>query len=165
MLDAIVGYLRDGLVPFRLTSRPSAEALPRSAFRVPEGGIIVDTTMVVVGGAPVIACHEKGGRVDPAALGNLLGGVVLRSGATDLPDDLRGERGPIPPFGKLFGLPLVVDTRVSEASILLIHAFGENDVLEIAYEDFARLEQPRVGKFAFAGELAAPAAGAAHPSR
>jgi Ala-tRNA(Pro) deacylase len=103
-----------------------------------------------------------GTRVDHAALGSMLGSPVLAAGSAGLPDALRQAEGPVPPLGKLFGLPLVVDARVTSASVLVFHAFSENDFIEISYEDFARLEQPRIGSFALAGELGRGGS-AAHP--
>jgi prolyl-tRNA editing enzyme YbaK/EbsC (Cys-tRNA(Pro) deacylase) len=164
MIDAVIRYLHRSLVPFRLTSRPSAEPYPQSAFRVPEGGVLVDTALLRVGRAVVIACYPAREKPDFAALRNLLGDLVVSASPNDFPDSLRGATGPVPPLGQLFELPLVVDTRVSEARVVVFRAFGE-DYVEIAYDDLARLEQPRVGSFAFGGELGARGSAEVQASR
>lgn len=65
----------------------------------------------------------------------------------------------MPPFGQLYGVPVVLDERLTGAAVLAFQLFGESDYLEIPYEDYARLEQPRVASFASLGELG-PARGA-----
>lgn len=164
MIDAVVRHLHGSLVPFRLTSRPSAEALPHSAYRLPPGGMLVETRVLRVGRSPVLVCYPNGERPDHAALRNLLGELVVEGSKKELPDLLRDAGEDVPPLGKLFGVPLIVDTRVSEARVLVFRAFGE-DFFEVAYEDLARLETPRVGTFAFAGELGSRRAEEAQPGR
>jgi hypothetical protein len=61
----------------------------------------------------------------------------------------------VPPVGRLLGLPVVMDERVPQCSILVFRVFGESDYVELPYEDFALLEQPRIASFAAAGELPA----------
>lgn len=153
MLHAVVRYLHDALVPFRLSSRPSAEPLPHAAIRIPEHGVLVDTKVVLVNGTPAVACYPAGSQVDNAALGNLLGGIVVDGSSEDLPDELQHAGEPVPPLGQMFGMALVVDERVADAGILVFRVFGGDDFIEIDYDDFARLEQPRLGSFAYAGEL------------
>jgi prolyl-tRNA editing enzyme YbaK/EbsC (Cys-tRNA(Pro) deacylase) len=153
MLDAVVRYLHDALVPFRLTSHPSPEPAPHTAIRIPEHGVLVDTKVVLVNGAPAVACYPAGSQIDAAALGRLLGGVVVDGSTADLPDELQHAGEPVPPLGQMFGMPLVVDERVADAAIVVFRAFGGDDFIEVDYDDFARLEQPRLGAFAFAGEL------------
>ena len=79
----------------------------------------------------------------------------------DLPDAINRYEGPPPPLGQLFGLPVIVDERITHWTSLVCQPFGESDYVEIPYDDFARQEQPRVSSFTRAGELPAHAGVAA----
>lgn len=155
MIESIVRYLHGARVPFRLASYPSEEVEPKAAHPVPRGAVLVDTEVLVVDGRAILACFRSGDAVEPAAIGAALGGLAAEGTSDELPDELRYAERPIPPLGQLFGVPIVVDTSVTTATALVFRAFGESDYFEIPYEDFARLEQPRVASFASAGELAA----------
>lgn len=155
MLGRVVDYLKSNGVALRLVSLPAPEPKPSVAvpFR-PASSITIETRVVLVDGRPAIGCIPAGDSFNYRGLGAGLGaGLVQEGTATDLPWPF-GELGlPIPPLGRLFGAPLFVDTRVTLAPIIVFAAFAPTDVFELAYDDFARLEQPRVVEFAIAGEL------------
>jgi Ala-tRNA(Pro) deacylase len=155
MIENLVRYLHAARIPFRLASYPSEERQPKAAHPIPAGGMLVETELLVLDGRPVLACFPAGEAPDLAAVGAALGGLAVVGTSDELPDDLRYAEPPIPPLGQLFGLPLVVDERVTRCSLIVFASFGESDFFEIPYEDFARLEQPRVAAFASAGELIA----------
>ena len=160
MLGTIVDYLHRALVPFRMASYPSEEARPLAAHRVPPGGLLVDAAPVLADGRPVLLVFPDGELVDLAAARVALGGVVAPATNEELPTELHGLPGPIPPLGQLFGLPLVIDERVAKAAVIVFRAFGESVYFEVPYEDLTRLEQPRLASFASAGELPAAVSGA-----
>lgn len=144
MLDAVVRHLYSSGVPFRLSSQSPAPPTPR--------GTKVDTQFVLIAARLALIAFPSGLRPDHAALSNTLGAVVLEVPFEDLPDVLRG--GPVPPLGTLFGVPLVVDERLAtESDIIAFQAFRADDWFDLAYDDFARLETPRVVAFATGGEL------------
>lgn len=155
MIETIVRYLHGARVPFRLASYPSEEQLPKAAHRLPVGGMVVDTEIVLLDGRAVLTCFPAGETPDLAAVGAALGGVAIGGTMEELPGEFRYAGRPIPPLGQLLGLPLVLDERVTSCAVLVFGAFGESDYFEVPYEDFARLEQPRIASFASAGELAA----------
>lgn len=155
MLDAVVRYLHASKVPFRLASYPSEEPEPKVAHPLPPHGVLVDSRFLVVDGRLVLACCAADDHVDPRALAGELGASgVMEAAAEDLPDALMSAQasGLIPPLGQLFGVPLVIDDRVANASKIVFAAFG-NDFIEVPYEDFARQEQPHVGSIVRAGDL------------
>ena len=87
-------------------------------------------------------------------MGNELGGAAIEATLEEVPEELRElPTGEIPPLGQLFGLPLVVDERIRDCSVVVFRAFGPSDYVEINYDDFARQERPRIASFALAGEL------------
>jgi prolyl-tRNA editing enzyme YbaK/EbsC (Cys-tRNA(Pro) deacylase) len=156
MLDKIVRYLNDSIVPFRLASYVTPEIEPKAGHPMPPGGMLVDTQAVLVNGRVVLACFPANERVDLVALGNELGALVVEANRDELPEELRDLDGRIPPLGQLLGLPLILDERVVAAAIVVFRGFGENDYFEILYDDFSRTERPRVAGFALAGELPEP---------
>ncbi len=158
MLGTIVEYLHGARVPFRLSSYPSEEAQPIAAHRLPPGGMLVETRLLVVDGRLVIAGFPAREDVDSAAISTALGGVAVPVPNDELPDEFRRMSGPVPPLGQLFGISIVLDERIASASVVVFRAFGESNYFEIAYDEYARLEQPRLARFASAGELAAEAA-------
>jgi prolyl-tRNA editing enzyme YbaK/EbsC (Cys-tRNA(Pro) deacylase) len=153
MIDAVVHYLHEAGIPFRLTSYPAPEPLPTVAHRLPPSAQLVETSVVLVDGRPALACTVCGELVSLPALATETGGVVSDSGTDDLSGDYHGATGPVPPLGGLMGVPLFVDTRVAELPNIAFRAFGPNDYLEISYDDLALVEHPRVASFGEAGEL------------
>lgn len=54
------------------------------------------------------------------------------------------ELGAEPPFGKLYGLPVLMDESLSVAEDLLLRAGSHEEALEVSVEDFSGLESPRM---------------------
>jgi prolyl-tRNA editing enzyme YbaK/EbsC (Cys-tRNA(Pro) deacylase) len=129
MIENIVRYLHAARIPFRLASYPSEERLPKAAHAIPAGGMLVETQILLLDGRSVLACFPAGEAPDLAAVGAALGGLAVVGTTDELPDDLRYAEPPIPPLGQLFGLPLVLDERVSRCSVLVFASFGESDFL------------------------------------
>jgi prolyl-tRNA editing enzyme YbaK/EbsC (Cys-tRNA(Pro) deacylase) len=155
MIETVVHYLHEAGIPFRVISYPAPEPLPAVAYRPMPTAQLVETHVLLVDGRPALACTICGELVSLPALATEIGGVVVESNAEDLSGDYRGATGPIPPLGRLMGVPLFVDARVAELPSVAFRAFGPNDYLEISYDDLALVERPRVVAFGEAGELPA----------
>jgi len=153
MLDTIVRYLQRQGAAFRLFSYASPEPLPAVAHAIPVRGQLVDTKVVLAGGAPVLACVPVGTSIQVPLLARVLGTSVLEVTPADDAYPFPELPAPIPPLGGVLGVPTVVDERVAPA-VLVFRAFSLNDYVEIIYDDFERVERPRVESFAIAGELA-----------
>jgi prolyl-tRNA editing enzyme YbaK/EbsC (Cys-tRNA(Pro) deacylase) len=164
MLDTIVRYLHESLVPFHLASYPSPEREPAPVHPIPPHGMLIDTRFITVDGRLVLACFRAGENVDLAAIGSELGGVAVEALPEHLPEVLLQFDGAIPPLGKLLGVPLVVDEAIESCAIIVFRGFGHSDYFDVPYDDFARLEQPRIASFARAGELEAPQAARRRPA-
>jgi Ala-tRNA(Pro) deacylase len=57
------------------------------------------------------------------------------------------EVGAMPPFGNLFGIPVLVDRALLEDEEIAFNAGTHKELVRLAYADFARLVQPRVMSF------------------
>ncbi len=51
------------------------------------------------------------------------------------------ESGAEPPFGGLYGLPVVVDSALADSERVVFRAGSHEEVIEMTYDDFYRLEK------------------------
>lgn len=153
MLGRVVDHLREHGISFRLSSQPSPEPLPEVAHPVPPGGIAVDTTVLLVGSRPAVACVPRGAKLNLPGLAHELGAAVIEATPDDLPPPFTHAARPIPPLGSVLGVLTIVDTRVTLASAVAFEAFSRSEHIEIPYDELARLERPRIASFAAGGEL------------
>jgi hypothetical protein len=157
MLARVVEYLHSHNVPFRLLSFPSVEPEPPVVFPIRPAGLAVQTRVLLVDGRPIIAAVPSGDRLNlPGIRAELNARIVEEGSMEDLPWPFGGAGSPLPPFARLFGMPLFIDEAIGNAAVLCLMAFAPTDFIEITYDDYLRLEQPRVGKIAEAGELPPP---------
>jgi Ala-tRNA(Pro) deacylase len=54
------------------------------------------------------------------------------------------ELGAEPPFGRMYGLPVLVDARLARETDIVIRAGSHEEAIEMSYADFVALERPRV---------------------
>jgi Ala-tRNA(Pro) deacylase len=60
------------------------------------------------------------------------------------------EVGAMPPFGNLYGLDVWVAARLAEDAEIAFNAGDHTELIRMAYRDFDRLVQPKVGQFSSA---------------
>ncbi len=65
--------------------------------------------------------------------------------ATVFPDC---ETGAMPPFGNLYGLPVLVDRSLAEDEEILFPACAHTETIRMRYADFAEIVRPRVADLA-----------------
>ena len=56
----------------------------------------------------------------------------------------------MPPFGNLYDLPVYVEENLSRDEQIAFNAGSHHELIQLAYDDFARLVEPRVVSFALA---------------
>ena len=56
--------------------------------------------------------------------------------------------GSIPPFGSLFGLPTLCDSRLSENEMINFNAGDHSISVTMRYADYVDVEKPELGRFA-----------------
>ena len=61
------------------------------------------------------------------------------------------EPGSMPPFGKLYGLPVYCDSALAKQAEIEFNAGSHVDVIRMAYSSFVKLEDPAVVKFSEKG--------------
>jgi Ala-tRNA(Pro) deacylase len=60
------------------------------------------------------------------------------------------ETGAMPPFGNLYGMPVFVEKTLTKDKEIAFNAGTHSELIRLSYEDFARLVQPKVIRFALA---------------
>ncbi len=80
--------------------------------------------------------------------------IASRSGSVDLAaeaDFAREfpgcEEGAMPPFGNLYGMPVYVDTSLTEDEEIAFNACSHTELIQLAYKDFQKLVTPTVTVF------------------
>jgi len=58
------------------------------------------------------------------------------------------EPGAMPPFGHLFGLPVIVDTELEKDEHIVFQAGSHAESVRMRYADFKRLANPRIADIA-----------------
>lgn len=58
------------------------------------------------------------------------------------------QTGAMPPFGNLYGVPVVVDAALSADKEIVFNACTHTRAIRMKYEDFEKLVKPRVAAFA-----------------
>jgi Ala-tRNA(Pro) deacylase len=149
--QSIVDYLESNNVSLvrrrhlrAITAQALAATLHVTGFRVAKSIILKGDDgplRIAVCGAP--------DSIDTERIADLLGARHVRLAeesefADRFPDC---EVGAEPPFGKLYGMPVIIDESLRTAGPLLFRAGSHEEALEMTFEDFVNLEQPRIGSF------------------
>jgi Ala-tRNA(Pro) deacylase len=148
--DRLVQLLTDAGAPFRLL-RHAPVRTSEEAARVRGTPLEAGAKALVVRAGDrhvhlVLPAHR---RVDNAALRAIL---ETRSVRFVTPDELRAltecEPGAVPPFGNLFGLPVLVDEELAAREEIAFNA-GDNAVsITMRADDFVRLSGATICRFA-----------------
>jgi Ala-tRNA(Pro) deacylase len=57
--------------------------------------------------------------------------------------------GAMPPFGNLYDVPVYVDQALAAQEEIIFRVGSHREVMQVAYDDFARLVQPTVAELAY----------------
>ena len=149
-MDRLQQFLGDSGVPFQVQhhARVFTAQEVAAAEHIP-GQQLAKVVIAVADGKPVILALPAPYRVDTAAAAVVLGAREVRLAAEQefaatFPDC---EVGAMPPFGNLYGVEVYVDQALAEDETIVMRAGTHTETLSLKYADFARLAQPRVGKF------------------
>jgi Ala-tRNA(Pro) deacylase len=151
----IVDYLESKQVPF--ARHPHGRAIPAQQVAHSihiTGHRMAKTVLFEADGERWMAVLPAPALVDTDRLGEILDKSRVR--LLD-EEEFAGlfpncEVGAEPPFGSLFGIPVLMDDSLREQEHMVVRAGSHDEVLELRTEDFERLERPRAGTFAVVPE-------------
>jgi Ala-tRNA(Pro) deacylase len=104
--------------------------------------------VVQAGDCPVHVVLPANRRLDNARLRAILGTRTLRFATRDELLDLTGcAPGAVPPFGHLFGLPVLVEEELTRRQDIAFNAGSNTVSIVMRGEDFVRLSGARVCRF------------------
>ena len=114
------------------------------------GRLIAKGVMIVADDNPAMVVVPGVSMVDLAAVRKALGAEEVRLAAEQefghlFPDC---EIGAMPPFGNLYGVPVLVDTALARDPVIFFNAGSHRRTVTMTYADYARLVRPAVGAFA-----------------
>jgi Ala-tRNA(Pro) deacylase len=148
---ALMQYLDNHKIKYTIIYHSTAYTAQEIASRahVP-GQELAKTVVVKINGVLALAVLPASDHVDTYALKDALAAESVRL-ATELefkdrfPDC---ETGAMPPFGNLYGLAVYVDESLTKDESIAFNACSHQELMRLSYDDFARLVNPRVVKFA-----------------
>ncbi|MFN2556495.1 MAG: aminoacyl-tRNA deacylase [Nitriliruptorales bacterium] len=83
--------------------------------------------------------------VDLAKARSVLGGGVRLAAESEFTGSFPGcETGAEPPFGNLYGMPVLLDRSMRERDRMVCRDCSHTETLELAVDDYVRLVQPRI---------------------
>ncbi|HVU47786.1 MAG TPA: YbaK/EbsC family protein [Terracidiphilus sp.] len=114
------------------------------------GKELAKTVIVRLDGALVMAVLPAKFHVDLELLRKAVGAKTVAIASEDdfkdrFPDC---ETGAMPPFGSLFGMTVFADESLEQDAEIAFNAGSHRDLVRMAWEDFKKLAQPRVVRFA-----------------
>jgi Ala-tRNA(Pro) deacylase len=143
--EPIQDYLRQNHVPFlrywhprAVTAQEMAKALHVTGYRVVKSVIVRADSRLWICLIPAWAT------LDLEKVQELLEARTLRLAPEEEFDGLfpECELGAEPPFGQLYGMPVLFDESLAMAEELLLRAGSHEEALELSVEDFLMLESP-----------------------
>ncbi len=146
--DRTTAFLDENRIPYEVLPHRSAFTAQGVAASLHVSGWNVAKVVVVhASGAPAfLVVLPAACRLDLDALGRVIGKTDLSlAGEPELrelfPDC---EVGAMPPFGNLYGIPVLVDACLPQTGAFVFQAGNHHEVIRMSYGDFERLAQPVV---------------------
>ena len=148
ILTKLREFLEDEKVPYSVHSHPEAyTALDIAALEHVQGRMLAKVVIVKTGaGDLVMVVLPADRRVDFKKAGAVLGSEEVRlAQESEFQDTFPGcDVGSMPPFGNLFGLPVLVDELLAENDEIVFNAGTHTLTAKLRFADFRRLVQPRI---------------------
>ncbi|HEV2116296.1 MAG TPA: YbaK/EbsC family protein [Terriglobales bacterium] len=148
---------RNGVHYESIVHLPAYTAQNIAALTHISGKEVAKTVIVKLEGSLAMAVLPASHRIDLRRLQAATGaGTVTVASEAEFKDAFPGcETGAMPPFGSLYGLPVLVDETVTHDREIVFNAGSHTELVRLAYADFARLEGPKVLKFSAGSSSAA----------
>ena len=150
ILTRLREFLELNKVPFSVHSHPQAYTAQEIADLAHVTGRMLAKVVIVKAGENLkmlVLPAER--RVDLERVKGMLGRDVRLATEAEFRDALPGcEVGAMPPFGNLFGIPIYVDGSLEREEEIVFNAGTHTLTAKLAFDDFARLTEPRIAVFA-----------------
>jgi Ala-tRNA(Pro) deacylase len=144
-------YLRENGVPYLAASHPPAFTAPEvaAAMHAP-GKQVAKVVMIKAGDSLVMCVLPANAHINLRLLADLLNTPDARLAHEEefsalFPDCLLGA---MPPFGNLYGIPVYLDTLLTDDPEIIFQAGSHTDTIRIRYADYVRLAKPQIASFA-----------------
>ncbi|MCR4440503.1 MAG: YbaK/EbsC family protein [bacterium] len=120
-----------------------------AAAHVP-GKELAKTVVVKIDGKMALAVLPASRRIDFARLQQLAGAKKVELASEQEFKELfpECEVGAMPPFGNLYGIEVYAAQELAEDEQIAFNAGSHTQLIKLAYKDFERLVQPKIGQFA-----------------
>lgn len=134
-------------IPYEVCNHPLAYTAQEIAQRQHfSGDEMAKVVMLMVDGRLIMAVITASQKIHLPTVRASLGAHEVRLASEDefvanFPDC---EIGAMPPFGKIFGLPVYVDPRVTQDETIYFNAGNHVQTVKMGYKDFATLATPEV---------------------
>ena len=143
-------HLQQAGVPFQVRRHRRAVTAQELAASVHMSGYrVAKAVLIEVDGKRMMAVLPATRVLDVERLGKAMDALAVRimdeSEFAALFSD--SDVGAEPPFGSLYGLPVLLDRSLAHAGPLILRGGSHEEALEMQFEDFARLERPRLEDF------------------
>jgi Ala-tRNA(Pro) deacylase len=132
-------------VPFETLLHPPAfTAQKRARFlRVP-GRAVAKVVLLHAAGGYVLAVLPATRHIDPERVAEALGGPVRLADDDEIARVFSDcEWGVVPPFGRLYGLPALLDESIAPDTLMVFETTSHVEAVRMLCRDFERLERPR----------------------
>lgn len=145
--------LDDNHVFYSVLSHPRAFTAQAVAatMHVP-GKEVAKSVVLAAGEETILAVLPASHHIDLLKLSAALGREVHMVSEADFvsrfPDC---EPGAMPPFGKIYGMPVVVDRSLADDEEIVCNAGSHREAVRMRYSDFEKLTNPTLARFAYKG--------------
>lgn len=150
LFNSIVDFLNNGSVSFELKHHPPTPTSEEAAKARGEPLKIGAKALLVKGDEKfVLLVIPANLRLDTKKVKKLLHTRNLRFATAEELKQMAGvEKGGLPPFGFLFGVEMIVDTRLFEEEWMAFNAGSLEQSIKMRTEDYRKAVKPRVGEMA-----------------
>lgn len=148
--DRLKGFLQERKVRYAVAKHPVAyTAQEIAAAQHVSGRQLAKCVLVLADGKPVLAVLPAAELIALPKLKAVLNAKQLSiAREADIKQHFPDvEVGAMPPFGNLYGVPVIAEQRLSEVGDIVFNAGSHAETIRMAYTDFARLAKPRVAAF------------------
>jgi Ala-tRNA(Pro) deacylase len=148
----ILDFLRSKGVWFEgLLHQPASSSAKRARNARIAGRSVAKAVLIRAGGSYLLAVLPASRRIDLDRLSQVIG-LPVSDLRLATPEELLAsfpdcEPGVVPAFGRLYGVPTLVDSGLSEIADIAVSANTRHEGIWMHFSDFAAIEEPAQASF------------------